>query len=109
MLLGANTMYQLDFLPIAKQDITEIANYISHALYNPAAAEKLADEIIKSAESLANSPYAHTVYKTVKSLKNEYRKLLVKNYIIFYWINEKKKQITIARVIYTRRDYKKLL
>jgi addiction module RelE/StbE family toxin len=109
MLSGADEMYKLDFLPIAKQDMTEIVNYISHELYNPAAAEKLADEMIKTAESLVNFPYVHAVYKTVKPLKNEYRKLPVKNYIIFYWINEKKKQITIARVIYTRRDYKKLL
>jgi plasmid stabilization system protein ParE len=38
-------MYRLEYLPIAKQDIAEIAAYISRTLCNPTAAQHLAIEL----------------------------------------------------------------
>ena len=102
-------MYQLDFLPIARQDMTDIARYISHELFNPTAAEKLADEMIDAADRLTDFPYINAIHQSIKPLKKEYRKLIVKNYIMFYWIDENEKRVTIARAIYARRDYEKLL
>ena len=98
-------MYQLDFLPIARQDMTDIVRYIGYELFNPNAAEKLADEMIDAAERLTDFPYINAIHQSIKPLKKEYRKLIVKNYIMFYWIDENKKRVTIARVIYARRDY----
>ena len=102
-------MYRLEYLPIAMQDLTEIARYISHELCNPSAAEKLSNKMIKAADSLIDFPYSNSVHVTAKPLKQEYRKLIVRNYIMFYWIEEKEKLITIARVIYARRDYEKIM
>ena len=102
-------MYQLEFLPIARQDTMDIARYISQELCNPVAAEELADEMINAAGRLMDFPYINAVHQSIKPLKKEYRKLIVKNYIMFCWINEEHKLITIARVIYARRDYEKLL
>ena len=31
--------------------------------------------------------------------------MIVKNYLIFYWVDEENKTVTVARVIYSRRDY----
>ena len=70
-------MYQLTFLPIARQDMTDIVRYISHELYNPIAADALANEMIESAERLCAFPHINAVHQTVKPLKHEYRKLLV--------------------------------
>jgi len=102
-------MYKLTFLPIARQDMMDIVTYISHELFNPTAAGALAAEMVESAEWLCDFPYISSVHQTKKPLKHEYRKLLVSNYIIFYWVNENDKLITIARVIYARRNYEKLL
>ena len=102
-------MYQVYFLPIAKQDMIDIAKYISCELHNPYAALELADCFIEAAERLAEFPYTNVIHQTLKSLKYEYRKQHVKNYILFYWIDEESKLVTIARVIYARRDYEKLL
>jgi len=88
--------------------MAEIARYISHDLCNPSAAQKLAGEMVEAAEMLTEFPYSNTIHFSVKPFKQEYRKLIVKNYAMFYWIDEKKKQVTIARVIYARRDYEKL-
>ena len=102
-------MYQLEFLPIARQDMTDIARYISLELGNPAAADKLANEMIIAAEKLTGFPYMNQIHLSARPLKREYRKLVVKKYVIFYWIDEREKLVTIARVIYARRDYEKLL
>ena len=102
-------MYQLDYLPIAMQDMAEIAKYISHEIRNPQAAEKLAREMIEAADRLTEYPYANAMHTAVRPLKREYRKLTVRNYIMFYWVEEKEKRIRIARVIYAGRNYEGLL
>ena len=77
-------MYKLEYLPSALRDMTEIARYISAELKSPAAAEKLAEELIEAAERTAAFPYANPVYVPIRQLKREYRKR--------------------ARVIYARRE-----
>jgi len=102
-------MYKLTFLPIARQDMADIVTYISHELFNPTAAGALAEEMIEAAERLRDFPYINAVHQTPKPLKHEYRKLFVRSYIIFYWVDESDKLVTVARVIYARRDYEALL
>lgn len=102
-------MYEIVYLPIARQDMVEIAAYISHTLASPMAAAALAEELIAAADKLAEFPYANTAYFPIRPLKREYRKLLVQNHVMLYFIEEEKKQITIARVLYARRDYERLL
>ncbi len=89
--------------------MADAVRYISNELGNPSAAKNLANEMVEATERLVGFPYAAPVLLPIKPLKHEYRKLLVKQYIIFYWVDEKAKTITVARVIYARRDYLKLL
>ncbi len=102
-------MYTIEYLPIAKSDMVDIAKYIGVKLENPEAAERLAEKMIEAAEKLTDMPYKCPVHIPVKPLRHEYRKLIVQNYIMFYWVDEDKKLITIARVVYSGRDYENLL
>ena len=102
-------MYTIEYLPIAGRDMVDIAKYIGVKLENPEAAERLAEKMIEAAEQLTYMPYKCPVYIPVKPLRHEYRKLIVQNYIMFYWVDEDKKRITIARVVYSGRDYENLL
>lgn len=47
--------------------------------------------------------------RPLRPLKHEYRKPLVENYMMLYWVSETEKRVTIARVVYARRNYAKLL
>lgn len=38
-----------------------------------------------------------------------YRKLIVKNYFVFFSIDEKNKVVNIERILYVRRDWLRLL
>lgn len=102
-------MYKLEYLPAARQDMMDIVRYISRELCNPKAAERLAIELIKAGDGIPGFPYANPAYTPIRPLKHEYRKRLVQNYIMFYWIDEDKKLVTVARVIYAKRDFTRLL
>ena len=102
-------MYRLEYLPVAQKDMIEIVKYISEELQNPDAANPLATELIHAAESVITFPYAPPVYQPLRPLRHEYRKILVKNFLMFYWVDEEKKLVTIARVVYAKRDIRRLL
>lgn len=102
-------MYKLEYLPVARRDMIEIVRYISLELQNPTAADQLAMELIEAGDSIPKFPYANPAFIPIRPLKHEYRKLLVQNYFMFYWVDEVKKLVTVARVVYARRDYKRLL
>lgn len=102
-------MYDLKFLPSALQDMLEIIKYISTDLCNPSAADLLSDKFINAAEALMEFPYANAVYHPIKPLKYEYRKLTVKNYIMFYYVDELNKCIVVSRVIYAKGNYNESL
>ena len=102
-------MYKLEYLPAARQDMVDIARYIAQELKNPIAAEKLALALIEAGNSILMFPYANPTHRPIRPLKHEYRKILVGNYLMFYWIDEEKKLVTIARVIYAKRRFEGLL
>ena len=102
-------MYKLEILPIAKNDMDNIIYYISNHLQNPTAAKKIAQEFINQANSITQFPYQFSVYQPIGPLKYEYRNIKVKNFLIFYTINEKNKIITIVRVLYQKMDISKIL
>ena len=102
-------MYKLEYLPVARKDMIEIVRYISLELQNPEAADRLAVELVNAAESVLKFPYATPAYQPIRPLKYEYRKMLVQNYLMFYWVDEEKNLVTVSRVIYAKRNYGRLL
>lgn len=102
-------MYQLDFLPIAKKDIDDIIYYISKNLKNTIAAQNLAQKFITGANSILEFPYGSPIYNSSKKLNYEYRSIKIKNFLMFYVINENKKVITIVRVLYQKMDFNQIL
>ena len=106
--------YKIEYLPSALRDLTEIADYIGGKLNNPEAADRLSETIVSTIEKLTDMPYRYPVYYpvatfSVKPLKMEYRKMVIKNYLVFYWVNEEKQRVTIARVIYGGRNTDNIL
>jgi len=101
-------LYKIDYLPIAKRDITDISGYISDELSAPKAAMDLLDAFDKAIDGLRDFPYAYRVYQPVESLENEYRRIPVKNYVVFYTVDEQKRLVEIHRVLYAKMDLTKI-
>ena len=66
-------------------------------------------ELIEAGHSILTFPYANPVHMPIRPLKHEYRKLRVRNYLMLYWVDEERKLVTIACVVYARRNYEGLL
>ncbi len=62
-------MYKIVFLDLAIKDMENITKYISHSLLNKTAALKLADEFLKTAQSLIEFPYKNAEFISAKKLK----------------------------------------
>ncbi len=102
-------MYNIEFLPIAKEDIDNIIRYVHQNLKNPTASKKLKILFSKSLDYICEFPYGNSIYESTNSLKYEYRSYRVKNFLMFYIINENKKLITIVRVLYQKMNIKEIL
>ena len=101
--------YKVEFLPSASEDIAAAADYIAHALQNPAAAERFAEQTVAAAEALADFPYRNPAYTPIRPLAHEYRRFTCGNYLGFYWVDEGTQTVTVARVIYAKRDIDAIL
>ena len=102
-------MYKIEYLPAAQNDLLEILKYIAVNLCNKKAAIEITEEIVAKIDGLAEFPYKNAVHNPIRPLNYEYRKLSVKNYLVFYRVNEDLKLITVVRVIYARRDVNSIL
>ena len=102
-------MYKVEFLPAARRDMIGIARYLSEELENPVFADQLATEMIEADEATAETPYKNPAWLPVRPLKNEYRTILVRKYLMFYRVDEETKTVTFARVLYAGRTADRFL
>lgn len=95
-------MYKVEYLTTALSDMSEIIKYIRDKLVNKQAAVRLSEQFVEAAERISFFPYANTIFVPIRPLKEEYRKVIVENYLIFYYVKESAKTVVISRIIYAR-------
>ncbi|MBY9082216.1 type II toxin-antitoxin system RelE/ParE family toxin [Paenibacillus sp. HN-1] len=99
--------YDLRYLAVARLDLVDIVQYISEQLHAPEAAIHLVDKFDKAIFKLKQFPFSGHRYKSMGGLKDEYRMLVVENYLVFYVVMDN--LVEVRRIIYSKRDYEKLL
>ncbi len=97
--------YKVDYLPLAKQDLVDIVQYIVNTLHNPNAAERIANQILQKIDTLEDYPYSNHCYRPLNELTHEYRQIIIGHYVAFYWVDELVKTVTIARILYGKREF----
>ena len=102
-------MYSVKFTGKSEEDLFSILKYISTVLKAPAAAKNLSNEIQSKVRILETSPYCCQLVKDEYLNQQCIRYLLLKNYIVFYSVNEDEKMVSIIRILYGRRDWKSIL
>lgn len=97
--------YKIKLSIKAKDDLKDIVLYIKNNLNEPAIANKYAKIIREEIQTLEYFPqkFAMIDDKFVKDLK--IRKLSVKNYIVFYRVNEEKKFVNVERILYSESNW----
>lgn len=101
--------YRIKVTMQAKEHLMLIRQYIAVELKEPTSAQKLLELLKSEMLSLETMPHR------VKCIDEEpwhdlgFRKIKVKNYYIYFVIDENNKEIQILAVIYVRRDQSKQL
>jgi len=102
-------MYSVNITDIAEEDILNTLKYIANVLKSPIAANNLLDEIERHEEILENTPNIYPLVPDEYLAQRGLKFTMIKNYLMFYTINEDEKTVTVVRFLYGRRDWKNIL
>jgi plasmid stabilization system protein ParE len=101
--------YRVDLSEPAENDLRDIVRYISAQLSAPMTALKMMDTMHEAIAGLALMPQKCYFVTDERLAMLGYRKLPVKNYIVFFTIDEKSKVVDVERILYARRDWQHIL
>lgn len=97
--------YKVIITPTAYKEIDKIYYYISENLYSKNAARNLIKQIERKLQRLKDTPKIHTEIKKVDELKNRYRRITIKNFVILYTVDEKNRLVYISHMYYGKQNY----
>ena len=101
--------YRVDVSEPAENDLRDIVRYISAQLSAPMTATKMMDALEDAIARLADIPQKYSLVTDERLASMGYRKLVVKNYIAFFTIDEQSKTVDVERILYVRRDWLRIL
>lgn len=87
----------------------DIRNYIEAQLLAPNAAKRLLTDMSKAINNLQTMPNRHKLIDEEPWRSEGIRKIIVRNYYIYYWIDESQNKVYITAVVYGKRDQTKQL
>lgn len=94
--------YRVNILDAAERDLRKNYQYISEILENEPAAHKILVEIWREIDKLKYMPRAHKIYEGPSVL--ECRMLRVRQYLIFYAIDDDTGIVNIIRVYHSHMN-----
>lgn len=96
--------YTVKITPQAQKQVKEIVNYIRYTLQAPDTAVKMQDAFESEIASLSVFPARIPIVEEEPWRNQGIHKLSVKNYLIYFWVNDAEKVVEIIGVVYGRRD-----
>ncbi len=96
--------YTVKITKMAYGHMRDIVKYISNELSAPDAASNLLDLFQKKIMELSSMPGSHSLVDEEPWRSEGVRKIIVNNFLIYFWIDEKNLKVQVISVIYGRRD-----
>lgn len=88
----------------AQQDLKNIYEYIAYSLLVPDTARNMSRQIMQSVRSLETMPERNPLYKEEPWHSQGVRFIPVKNYLLFYTVNNETHTVSIVRILYGGMD-----
>ena len=88
----------------ASNQILEYASYIQNELLNPQAVRKLVKDLREAIAGLDTMPQRHPQLEEEPWRSQGVRKMIVRGYLVYFWINEQTAVVHVIAVIYGQRD-----
>ena len=99
--------YKLRYLPLFKEDLEKAVLYIADVLQHSQSAEKLLDDVENAIKKRLQYPLAFEPYHSLRNPENEYYKIPVGNFFVFYVVIDD--VMEVRRFMYAKRDLDSLL
>ena len=99
--------YKVIILPEAQADIRKIVHYIARSLSAPQAALNMNRAFQREIRSLSKMPKRFSVVDAPPWKDAGIRRFTVKNYYVYYLIDDEEMTVKVLAVIYTGRDQEK--
>ena len=96
--------YEGKLTPQASRQIEETVQYISKILQEPKTARKWADTLQSEIQKLDSMPARYPLTEEEPWRTKGIRKMTVKNFLVYYLVDEERKTVWVTAVIYGRRD-----
>lgn len=96
--------YEVRVTRQALKQMKEIVHYISNDLMSPDAADNLLDKFRTEILKLSTFPKKHALIEEEPWRTEGIRKIVVKNFLIYYWVDDDNSRVQVTAVIYSRRD-----
>ena len=87
-----------------KKAIDQIVDYIAFVFMNPQTAIRLAEELRDEIHSLERMPSRFAIVDKGKWRTRHIRRMIVKNYYVYYRIDDEQNIVFVVDVISMRRD-----
>lgn len=101
--------YRVDVSEPAENDLRDIVRYIASQLSAPISALHMMALLEEAMAALSDMPQRCPLVADELLSQMGYRKLTIKNYVVFFSIDEKNKVVDIERILYSRRDWARIL
>ena len=101
----SNEPFEVEFTDECIKELIDIYEYISNNLKEDNIAKKLMTEMLDRVLILEDLPELYMKIGKADKLKREYRIMVVKNYVVLYTVDYKKRTVFIVHIINGKRNY----
>lgn len=102
---SSESLYKVEFTEESIEEMIEIYEYISNKLKEDKIAKRLISEVNNRILDLAHSPELYMKIGKTDKRNKEYRRMVVKNYVVLYTIDYSQEKVFISHIVYGRRNY----
>ena len=100
--------YDVQYAPLAIEDLRSIYGYIAHSLLEPTTALKQTNRIREEIRSLSTMPSRYPLVDWEPWRSLQIRKLPIGNYVVFYSVNSEVHSVTVYRIFYGGRNIQEI-
>ena len=101
--------YEVKVTPYALRQIQEVVHYISGILQSPVNAQSWLDTIQKELDSLSFMPERIPLTEEEPWHSQGVHKMVVKNFLVYFWIDERNMWVWVTAVVYGKRNQRNQL
>lgn len=97
--------YEVEFTEECLHEIRKVYRYITDNLYTENSAKNLMNMVEEYTNNLAYSPRIYAEIPKYRGADSTYRRIVIRNYVILYTIDEEHKKVYISHMYYGASNY----